>query len=112
MVVKMRVRPIAKLIKTHAQTQAAHCFGIAGRDKGDFGSLGPECLPSAHPARANNRPYEPIVTVERNAGSSPLMVRVSPVTVNVAVERMSMELLPALNSTGPGSMTNSPEIPI
>jgi hypothetical protein len=40
MVVKMVVRPIAKLIKTHAQTQAAHCFGIAGRDKGDFGSLG------------------------------------------------------------------------
>ena len=38
------------------------------------------------------------------------MVRVSPVTVNVAVERTSSKLLPALNSTRPGSMTNAPEI--
>ena len=30
MVVKMVVRPIAKLIKWHARVQAAHCFGIAG----------------------------------------------------------------------------------
>jgi hypothetical protein len=30
MVVKIVVRPIAKLIKWHARVQAAHCFGIAG----------------------------------------------------------------------------------
>jgi hypothetical protein len=29
MVVKMVVRPIAKLIKWHAWVQAAHCFGLA-----------------------------------------------------------------------------------
>ena len=56
--------------------------------------------------------YEPIVATERNARSSPLMVRVFPVTVNVALERMSLELLPALTSTGPGSMTNSPDSPV
>jgi hypothetical protein len=30
--------------------------------------------------------------------------------MNVAVDRMSLELLLALTSTGPGSMTNSPSI--
>lgn len=33
------------------------------------------------------------------------MTRVWPVTVSVAVERMSLELLPVLSSIGPGSMT-------
>jgi hypothetical protein len=34
------------------------------------------------------------------------MARGCPVTVNVALDRISLELLPALTSTGPGSMTN------
>jgi hypothetical protein len=38
-----------------------------------------------------------------------LMTRVSPVMPNFAVDLMSLELLPALTSTGPGSMTKSPE---
>ncbi|HEU5120032.1 MAG TPA: hypothetical protein VFT71_03500 [Candidatus Nitrosocosmicus sp.] len=33
----------------------------------------------------------------------------SPVIVNFAQDLISIELLPALTSTGPGSMTNSPE---
>jgi hypothetical protein len=37
------------------------------------------------------------------------MTRVFPVTVNLAVDRMSLELLPALTSTGPGS--SSSEMP-
>ena len=44
MVVKMVVRPIAKLIKWHARVQAAHCFGIAGRDERDCGSPGVESV--------------------------------------------------------------------
>ena len=52
---------------------------------------------------------EPIVATEKNARSSPLIERVFPVTVNLAADRMSLELLPALTSTGPGSMTKSPE---
>jgi len=34
------------------------------------------------------------------------------VTVKVALQRMSLELLPALKSTEPGSMTRSPESPV
>jgi hypothetical protein len=56
--------------------------------------------------------FEPIVTMERNERCSPLIVRVFPVTVNLALDRMSFELLPTLTSTGPGSMTKSPEIPV
>lgn len=56
--------------------------------------------------------YLPIVAAERNARSSPLMTRVLPVTVSVALDRMSLELLPAVTSTGPGSMTNSPVRPV
>jgi signal transduction histidine kinase len=39
-----------------------------------------------------------------NARSSTLMTRIFPVTVTVALDRASLELLPALSSTGPGSM--------
>ena len=56
--------------------------------------------------------YEPIVATERNARSSPLIFRVFPVTVSVAVDRISVELLPALSSIGPGSITSSPENPV
>lgn len=45
-----------------------------------------------------------MVFVDRKARSSPLTVRVCPVMVNVALERRSSELLPALSVTGPGSM--------
>jgi hypothetical protein len=37
------------------------------------------------------------------------MTRIFPVTVNLALDRMSLELLPALTSTGPGSMMNQAE---
>jgi hypothetical protein len=37
------------------------------------------------------------------------MERIFPVTVSLELDRMSLELLPALTSTGPGSMTTSPE---
>jgi hypothetical protein len=57
-------------------------------------------------------PDAPTVETERNARSSPRITRVRPVTVNVALDRMSLELLPALTSTGPGSMTKSPESPV
>jgi Flp pilus assembly protein TadB len=50
--------------------------------------------------------------VERNARSSALILRVCPLTVKVAVDLMSLELLPVLTSTGPGSMTRSPERPV
>jgi hypothetical protein len=40
------------------------------------------------------------------------MTRVFPVMVNLALDLISLELLPALTSTGPGSMTTSPEIPV
>ena len=53
-----------------------------------------------------------IVATERNARSSPLIVRVRAVTVTLAPDRMSLELMPALTSTGPGSITKSPEIPV
>jgi hypothetical protein len=56
--------------------------------------------------------YEPTVAADRNARSSPLITRVCPVTVKVALARRSLELLPALSSTGPGSMTSSPERPV
>lgn len=46
--------------------------------------------------------HQLMVTAERNVRSSPSMTRIWPVTVNVAVERISPELLPVLSSTGPG----------
>jgi hypothetical protein len=45
--------------------------------------------------------YELSVATKRNAKSSPLMTRVFPVTLNVALDRMSSGLLPTLTSTGP-----------
>ena len=48
-----------------------------------------------------------------NAGTTPTpTLRVSPVTVTMALDQMSSELLPALTDTGPGSMTSSPVIPV
>jgi hypothetical protein len=56
--------------------------------------------------------YDATVVSDRNARSSPRITRVFPVTVNFALDLMSLELLPALTSTGPDSMTNSPVIPV
>jgi hypothetical protein len=56
--------------------------------------------------------YGLTVATDGNARSSPLIVRAWPVTVKVALERRSSELLPALSSTGPGSMTSSPDSPV
>ena len=56
--------------------------------------------------------HDPIVATEKNWRSSLRIVRDFPVTVNFAVDRMSLEVLPALTSTGPGSMTSSPESPV
>jgi len=52
------------------------------------------------------------LATDRNARCSSLMERVFLVTVNVALDRMSLELLSALNSTGQGSTTTSSEIPV
>jgi hypothetical protein len=54
----------------------------------------------------------PTVATDKNARSSPRIQRVYPVTVKVALDRMSLELLPALTSTGPGSRSRSPESPV
>ena len=48
---------------------------------------------------ARSASYELIVVTEKNLRSSPRMVRVLPVTVRLALDRMSSELLPALSST-------------
>jgi hypothetical protein len=50
-----------------------------------------------------------IVVSDRKARSSPSTVRRAPVTVSMPVERLSSEQLPAITSTGPGSVTSSPE---
>jgi hypothetical protein len=47
--------------------------------------------------------YEPIVATERKRAVLTRMERIFPVTVSLALDRMSLELLPALTSTGPGS---------
>jgi Fibronectin type III-like domain len=65
---------------------------------------------SAPPARLAS--HEPTVASERIARSSRLMTRASPVVANVALERISLGLLPALTSTGPGSITTPPESPV
>jgi hypothetical protein len=40
------------------------------------------------------------------------MTRVFPVTFSVAVDLISLELLPTFTSTGPGSITKSPDSPV
>jgi hypothetical protein len=52
------------------------------------------------------------VAAEKKARSSPRITRVFPVTFSVAVDLISLELLPTLISIGPGSITKSPEAPV
>ncbi len=59
-------------------------------------------LPDVLGASAPWSGYGPTVAADRNARSSPLIVRGCPVTLKVALARRSLELLPALSSTGTG----------
>src|SRR4029453_3688652 len=87
-------------------------FDLVGRGgRAPEEALGEFARGRCHEA-ASSSPGQPPVATERNARSSPLMMRVVPVTVNVALDRMSLELLPTLTSTGPGSITRSPETPV
>jgi hypothetical protein len=63
-------------------------------------------------ARTTRVDYWWLAPASKRARSSPLMTRVCPVTVNVARDRMSPKLPPALSSTGPASITRSLETPV
>jgi hypothetical protein len=57
MVVKMVVKPIAKTYRRGMLgVRAAHCFGIAGRDEGDFGCLGPHSMQVSAASRNGEDP--------------------------------------------------------
>src|SRR5262249_49651903 len=92
-----RNRPLAKQSREHGP-DFAHCSLLPAL-RAIFSKRDPET-------------YALTFATERNARSSPLMTRVFPAMMILALDRMSLELLPALISTGPGSMMTSPARPV